>query len=163
MMCSEFSIESLMDQYRNSKGEDRKRIEEKICEMYTPLVHKMANKYRSAGLHSISENDDRIQDGYQGLLKALRSYDPGKDTKFLTYAFDFVQKTMSSGLRDLNVGGGSKTYRNGKLQKYRRMKKDLAQKLGRNPSIGELSIELGWRINTVLSYERQLYDVVSIE
>ena len=43
------------------------------------------------------------------------------------------------------------------------MKKELAQKLGRNPSVGELAIELGWRINTVLSYERQLYDIISLE
>ena len=54
MVCSEFSIDSLMDQYRNAKGEDRERIEEQICEMYTPLVHKIADKYRSAGSHSIS-------------------------------------------------------------------------------------------------------------
>ena len=105
----------------------------------------------------------RIQDGYQGLLRALRSYDPEKDTKFLTYAFNCVQKAILSGNREVNIGGRSKSYSNGKLQKYRKMKKDLAQKLGRNPSIGELSIELGWRINTILSYERQLYDVTSIE
>jgi DNA-directed RNA polymerase sigma subunit (sigma70/sigma32) len=68
-----------------------------------------------------------------------------------------------SGIREVNIGGRSKSYSNGKLQKYRKMKKELAHKLGRNPSVGELSIELGWRINTVLSYERQLYDIASIE
>ena len=56
-----------------------------------------------------------------------------------------------------------KTRRNAKLQMYRKIKKDLALKLGRIPSIGELSIETGWRINTVLAYERQLYDVLSFE
>ena len=122
MMCSEFSIDSLMNQYRDSEGEDRKRIEEQICEMYTPLVHKIANKYRSAGSHSISDNDDRIQDGYQGLLKALRSYAPGKDTKFLTYAFYCVRKAVYLGIREVNVGGRSKAFTDSRLQKYRKTK-----------------------------------------
>ena len=163
MVCSGFSIDSLLEQYNNSKGEDRKRIEEKICEMYTPLVHKIAEKYRSAGFHSISENDDRIQDGYQGLLKALRSYDLGKDTKFLTYAFDCVRKAVYLGIREVNVGGRSKAFTDSRLQKYRKIKKELEQKLGRKPSVSELAIETGWRVNTVLAYERQLFDVASIE
>ncbi len=163
MMSSEFSIDSLMDLYRNSKGEDRRRIEEQICEMYTPLVHKIADKYRNAGAYSISANDDRIQDGYQGLLRALRSYDAEKDTKFLTYAFNCVRKAVYQGIREVNVGGKSKAFNDSRLQKYRKSKKDLEQKLGRKPSVSELSIETGCRVNTVLSYERQLYDIASIE
>ena len=163
MMRSEFSIDSLMDLYRNSKGEDRRRIEEQICDMYTPLVHKIADKYRNAGAYSISANDDRIQDGYQGLLQALRSYDPEKDTKFLTYAFNCVSKAVYQGIREVNVGGKSKAFTDSRLQKYRKTKKELEQKLGRKPSVSELAIETGWRVNTVLAYERQLYDVASIE
>lgn len=162
-MSKKSEIGDLMELYRNSQGEDRKRIEEQICELYTPLVHKIADKYRNAGTYSISANDDRVQDGYRGLLKALRSYDPEKETKFLTYAFNCVRKAVYLGIREVNVGGSSKSYTDSRLQKYMKTKKDLEQKLGRNPSAAELSIELGWRINTVLSYERQLYDIVSIE
>ena len=158
-MCSECSIDSLLEQYSNSKGEDRKQIEEQICDMYTPLVHKIADKYRNAGSYSISASDDRIQDGYQGLLKALRSYEPDKDTKFLTYAFNCVQKAVYMGIREVNVGGRSKAFTDSRLKKYRKTKKNLEQKLGRKPSVSELSIETGWRLNTVLTYERQLYDI----
>lgn len=160
---SEFSIDSLIEHYRSSKGEDRKQIEEQICEMYTPLVHKIADKYRNAGAYSISAEDDRIQDGYQGLLKALRSYDPEKEIKFLTYAFNCVRKAVYSGIREINVSGRSKSFTDSRLQKYRKTKKELEKKLGRKPSVSELSIETGWRINTVLSYERQLYDIASIK
>lgn len=163
MMSSEHSIDSLMDLYRNSQGEERRRIEEQICDMYTPLVHKIAGKYRNSEAYSISANDDRIQDGYQGLLRALRSYDPEKDTKFLTYAFKCVRKAVYQGIREVNVGGKSKAFTDSRLQKYRKTKKDLEQKLGRKSSVSELAIETGWRINTVLAYERQLYDIASIE
>ena len=74
-----------------------------------------------------------------------------------------VQKAILSGIREVNVSGRSKSYCSGKLQKYRKMKKELSKRLGRNPSVGELSIELGWRINTILSYERQIYDIISTE
>ena len=162
-MSSEYSIDSLMDLYRNSQGEERRRIEEQICDMYTPLVHKIADKYRNSEAYSISANDDRIQDGYQGLLQALRSYDPKKDTKFLTYAFNCVRKAVYQGIREINIGGKSKAFNDSRLQKYRKTKKDLEQKLGRKPSVSELAIETGWRVNTVLAYERQLYDLLSIE
>ena len=163
MKNDEYTIESLLDLYRNSRGEERSRIEGQICDMYTPLVHKMADKYRSASAYSISANDDRVQDGYQGLLKALRSYDPEKDTKFLTYAFDSIRKAVYLGIREVNVGGRSKAYTDSRLQKYRKIKKELGRKLGRKPSVSELAIETGWRVNTVLAYERQLYDVASID
>ena len=162
-MSTELSIDSLMDLYRNSQGEERRRIEEQICDIYTPLVHKIADKYRNAGAYSISANDDRIQDGYQGLLQALRSYNPEKDTKFLTYAFNCVRKAVYMGIREVNVGGKSKAFNDSRLQKYRKTKKELERKLGRKPSVSELAIETGWRVNTVLAYERQLYDVASIE
>ncbi len=125
MMSPEISIDSLMDMYRNSQGEERRRIEEQIFDMYTPLVHKIADKYHNAGSYSISANDDRIQDGYQGLLRALRSYDPEKDTKFLTYAFNCVRKAVYQGIREVNVGGKSKAFNDSRLQKYRKTKKSL--------------------------------------
>ena len=149
MISPKSEIDTLIEMYRNSQDEDRKRIEEQICEMYTPLVHKIADKYRNAGSHSISANEDRIQDGYQGLLKALRSYDPGKDTKFLTYASNCVRKAVYWGIRDLNVAGTSKAFTDSKLQKYRKIKMELEQQLGRKPSVSELSIETGCKINTI--------------
>ena len=155
--------EVLIDHYKNASEEEKKQIEEIACEAFAPLVSGIAQKCKYYSRNSVLTQEDMVQNGYQGLLKALQTYDSSKNTKFLTYAFNCVQKAILSGIREVNIGGRSKSYSNGKLQKYRKMKKDLAQKLGRNPSIGELSIELGWRINTILSYERQLYDVTSIE
>lgn len=155
--------EVLIDRYKRASDEEKKQIEKMTCEAYAPLVSGIAQKCKYYSKSSVLTQEDMIQNGYQGLLKALQTYDPSKKTKFLTYAFGCVQKAILSGIREVNVGGRSKSYSNGKLQKYKKIKKDLIQKLGRNPSVGELAIELGWRINTVLSYERQLYDVKSIE
>lgn len=153
----------LIDRYKNASEEEKKQIEKIACEAYAPLVSGIVQKCKYYSRNSVLTQEDMVQDGYQGLLKALQTYDSSKNTKFLTYAFGCVQTAILSGIRGVNIGGRSKSYSNGKLQKYRKTKKELIEKMGRNPSIGELAIELGWRINTVLSYERQLYDVASIE
>ena len=129
-------------------------------EAYTPLVHKIANKYRNASRNGASDLQDRIQDCYQGLLQAIRTYNPDLEVKFMTYAFGYVRKAVYFGIRNINCSGGAKAYTNSKMQKYRRIKKELSLRLGRVPSASELSLETGWRINTVLAYERYLQDEV---
>ena len=156
-------INDLILHYSEASEKEKRMIETRVCEIYTPLVHKIASQYDIPSLCHAANRDDRIQDGFQGLLKALNTYDPSCNTKFLTYAFSCVRKAVYTGVRECNAAGRANSYSHAKLQKYKKIKKDLALKLGRIPSIGELSIETGWRINTVLAYERQLYDIVSIE
>lgn len=157
------SINDLILQYSQASEKEKRMIETKVCEAYTPLVKRIASQYENPYLCTAANQDDRIQDGFGGLMKALQTYDPSRNTKFLTYAFSCVRKAVYSGVRKISPAGRVNSYSNAKLQKYRKIKKNLALNLGRIPSIGELSIETGWRINTVLAYERQLYDVVSIE
>ncbi len=156
-------INDLILHYSEASEKEKRMIETRVCEIYTPLVQKIASQYDIPSLCHAANRDDRIQDGFQGLLKALNTYDPSCNTKFLTYAFSCVRKAVYTGVRESNAAGRANSYSHAKLQKYKKIKKDLALKLGRIPSIGELSIETGWRINTVLAYERQLYDIVSIE
>lgn len=157
------NITDLILQYSRASDGEKKAIETRVCEEYTPLVQKIASKYEFSSLRSAANQDDRIQDGFGGLMKALQTYDPSRNTKFLTYAFICVRKAVCSGLWRINSIGKASSYSNAKLQKYREIKKDLALKMGRIPSVGELAIETGWRINTVLAFERQLYDVLSLE
>ena len=153
-------IEELVRRYSTSTEKEKRYIENTVIEAYTPLVHKIANKYRNASRNGASDLQDRIQDGYEGLLQALRSYNPDLNVKFMTYAFGYVRKVIYFGIININCSGASKAYTNSKIQKYRRMKKELSLRLGRAPSIRELSLEMGWKINTVLVYERYLRDEV---
>lgn len=162
-MAEADNIDDLILLYPKTPEREKRTIETRVCEVFTPLVQKIAAKYEFPSFSSAAGHEDRIQDGYQGLLKALRTYDPERNTKFLTYAFSCVRKTIYSGVRDITTNGGSKSYSNSKLQKYRKIKMDLTMKLGRIPSVGELSSETGWRISTVLAYERLFCDTVSIE
>lgn len=152
-------IEELVRRYSTSTEEEKKYIENTVIEAYTPLVHKIANKYRNASRNGASDLQDRIQDGYEGLLQAVRSYNPDLEVKFLTYAFFCVRQSIFLGMRDINTAGKSKAYTYSKLQKYKKAKAELQNQLGRFPSVSEISRKTGWEINTVLSYEHQIQTI----
>ena len=156
-------IEELVRSYSASSVDVKTSIENTVIEVYTPMVHKIANRYRNASRNWASDIQDRIQDGFQGLLLALRSYDPEFGVKFLTYAFGYVRKAVYLGVRNLNTPGKSKAYRNSELQKYLKIKNELYQQNGRIPSIHELAAATGWKVNKVLSFERQIQSVISLD
>lgn len=56
--------------------------EQELVEKYTPLVHKIANKY---GFYGIS-TEDLAQQGFIGLLTAVRKYDDTKGASIGTYS-----------------------------------------------------------------------------
>ena len=156
-------IEKLVCSYSTFSVEEKRYIENAVMEAYTPLVHKIANKYKNASRNGASDLQDRIQDGYQGLLQAIRSYNPDLEVKFMTYAFGYIRKAVYFGVRDINCSSGAKAYTNAKLQEYRRIKKEISLRLGRVPSARELSLETGWKINTVLVYERYMNETASLK
>ena len=60
-----------------------------VINQYTPLVHKIVNKYSfMAPKHS---REDLVQEGFIGLVKAIRKYDPERPTCFMTVAFPTVR------------------------------------------------------------------------
>ncbi len=156
-------IEELVRRYSTSTEEEKRYIENTIIEAYTPLVHKIANKYHNASRNGASDLEDRIQDGYEGLLQAIRTYDLNRNVKFLTYAFFYVRQSVFMGVRDINTAVKSKAYTYSKLQKYKRTKAELQNQLGHVPSVKEISLKTGWKINTVLSYEWQIQVILSVD
>ena len=63
-----------------SKGD--REAEELLVIRYRRLVRICARPFFLAG----GDREDLIQEGMVGLLKAIRSYDPGKEASFRTFA-----------------------------------------------------------------------------
>lgn len=156
-------IDMLIEQYINSPVTEKGIIENSICEECTPLVYKIANKYKKSIMTDGANIQDNVQNGYLGLIQAIRTYDPGSNVKFLTYAFICVQKAVFWGVRDINTVGKSKAYTYSKLQKYKKAKAELILQFGRVPSVREISLKTGDKINTVLTYELHLSDTLSVD
>ena len=71
------------------------RIVDYIMEKYKNLVRKEANAMYLLG----GENEDLIQEGMLGLLKAIRTYDASKEASFRTYAEVCIRSRLYSVLR----------------------------------------------------------------
>ncbi|NLZ93339.1 MAG: sigma-70 family RNA polymerase sigma factor [Firmicutes bacterium] len=105
---------------------------------HLPLVHSLVKRYRG----EFAEGDDLFQVGCIGLLKALKNFDPGRGTAFTTYAIPVIAGEIKMYLR----GQGSIKYSRAVKQLAGRVKKvrnDLEQRLGRQPSINELAQACG--------------------
>tara|TARA_R100000008_G_C3554731_1_gene152533 strand:- start:283 stop:759 length:477 start_codon:yes stop_codon:yes gene_type:complete len=65
--------------------------ESEIVKEYSPLVVSQALKFRP---NKLTNFDDYMQAGYIGLLRAIRKYDPGRNTKFSTFSVICIRRQI---------------------------------------------------------------------
>ena len=102
------------------------------------LVYSCANKFNGRGI----EFDDLYQAGCLGLVKAAKNFDDSLGFAFSTYAVPVILGEIKRLFRD---GGSIKIGRALKEKSRIAMlkKEEITVSLGREPTIGELSQELG--------------------
>ncbi|MEK7459977.1 MAG: RNA polymerase sigma factor RpoD/SigA [Patescibacteria group bacterium] len=104
------------------------------------LVISIAKKYYRNVVHL--EMSDLIQAGNEGLIKAVRGFDPDHGGRFSTYATHWIHQALLC-----EVGSCEYTIRNpmhviGKLQRYNRAVRRLTHRIGREPDISEIAAEV---------------------
>ncbi|GEO58460.1 sigma-70 family RNA polymerase sigma factor [Companilactobacillus bobalius] len=67
----------------------------KLIKANSGLIHSLAGRYSHYLGSSLSE-EDLVQVGYIGLMKAVKRYDRNHDNKFSTYAYWWIKKEMLS-------------------------------------------------------------------
>lgn len=105
---------------------------------HLPLVRSLLKRYRG----QFADEDDLFQVGCIGLLKALKQYDPQRGTAFATYAVPVITGEIKMYLR----GQGALKYSRALVSQAARVKRiqdELEQRLGRQPSLGELTAASG--------------------
>jgi len=60
-----------------------------IVEQYTPLVHKIVNKY--AWMSPRHSREDLVQEGLLGVVKAIETFDLERGTRFMTWVYPTVR------------------------------------------------------------------------
>jgi RNA polymerase sporulation-specific sigma factor len=60
-----------------------------IVEQYTPLVHKIVNKY--CWMSAQHSRDDLVQEGLLGIVKAIKTFDLERGTRFMTWVYPQVR------------------------------------------------------------------------
>ena len=140
---------------------------EQIITLHEKLIYKIASKF-----HEVSK-EDLYQAGIIGIIKAYNNYNKQSDTKFTTYAYNYIFGEMyelANNTRTIKLNKNIlKTYK-----KIEQAKQHLTQKLGYYPSIQEVSSflsipetiihEIETCTNTIMSLdsneERSVYETI---
>ena len=123
-------LEEAVVAYRNDRSEEKLK---QVIMAGKPLVYHFANIY-SGNRYS----EDLIQAGYEGLLKALKRFDPGKGVRFVTFASHYIMGEMRHQLRREASFDRPGWVADIQSRIYRTMD-DLLQKTGEPPSLEEIA------------------------
>lgn len=119
----------------NSIIEAGSAARERLLMANTRLVVSVAKKYRSRGLPFI----DLVQEGIIGLIRATKKYDPDRGTRFSTYATWWIRqaitRTIDNHARTIRLPVHKKT----EINRLNYARHELAQDLGREPTVEELA------------------------
>lgn len=114
-------------------------FENELVLTYLDLAEALASRFEAKG----RERADLNQVAYLGLVKAARGYDPGKGDSFPAYAAPTITGELKRYLRDRSWVVRPPRHIQDLRSRLFRAEPELAQALGRNPSVAELASELG--------------------
>jgi RNA polymerase sigma-B factor len=115
------------------------RWRNRAIEAYMPLARRIARRYAN-GPESL---DDLSQVAYVGLVKAVERFDPDAGTRFGSYAIPTISGELRRHFRDTSWSVHLPRGLQEDVLRVRNASAALADRLGRSPTVGELSEATG--------------------
>jgi len=145
------------DDLRLAKSGDREAAQ-RLIENNSGLIWSIARRFFGRGV----EADDLYQLGCVGFLKAVEGFDESFGTQFSTYAVPKISGEIRRFLRDdgaVKVSRGVKE----KAQSIKTARCALEQRLGREPTVSELSEATGFEPADIAATETAVGPTESLQ
>ncbi len=125
----------------------------RLVEVFLPAIASLARGFQGSRVERL----ELLQEGVAGLLFAARRYDAELDTPFWAYASFWVRKAMQELVAQLTRPVALSDRAARELSHLRRVRNELLQSDGREPTTGELSSATGLapaQVESLLATER---------
>lgn len=135
-----------------------KTARDDLFEQNTGLIYSVIRRFAGRGV----DIEDLFQIGSIGLLKALDRFDPGFDVKLSSYAVPMIAGEIRRFLRDDGMIKVSRTIKENQYRIYQ-IQKEMQEKLGREPTVIELSETLNLPVEELIFTMEAQREVESLQ
>jgi len=124
----------------------------RLIESNLRLVMSITRNYTKASVPLL----DLIQEGNLGLIRAVEKFDYRRGYKLSTYATWWIRQAVTRALSDQGRTIRLPVHVAEQVRRAQRSRRQLAQKLNRDPSVDEIAQDAGFTVERV----RELFDLV---
>ncbi len=143
---------------RRAREGDREAAE-RLVTANLRFVISYVKKYQGRGL-GLAE---LVCIGNEGLLKAVKKFDPDKGVKFISYAVWWIRQTVLQALAEQTRSVRIPLNQNSNLARLSRTDTALTQQLGRSPTDQEIAEDMGEPIETIRALRRVAASELSLD